>query len=74
MRKYFLKMHKHTAEHAFKEWKSQTNFHSMSAVDQFSMLDTNDEIEQLSHANESLRLKVDRVKAQLSKQEEIDAE
>lgn len=46
----------------------------MSAVDQFSMLDTNDEIEQLSHANESLRLKVDRVKAQLSKQEEIDAE
>lgn len=55
-------------------WQSQTTFHSMSAVDQFSMLDTNEEIEQISQANESLRVKVDHMKDQLRKQTEKDDE
>jgi len=61
MRKYVERWLRGTAERAFKEWKSQTDFLSISSVERFAIKETTDEIDVLKLANEGLRIKVERV-------------
>ena len=77
MRRYFLKMHKQTTEHAFTVWKAcftkwqEANpYQSLSTAEQFSVKDTNDELERLEHTNDVLRSKFDRVQSQIQKQKD----
>ena len=77
MRRYFLKMHKQTTEHAFTVWKDcftkwqEANpYQSLSTAEQFSVKDTNDELERLEHTHEVLRSKIDRVNTQIQKQKD----
>ena len=69
MRRYIDRMLRGTAEHAFKEWKSQTEFLSISKAEAFAIQESNEEIDVIQQANEGLRVKVERVKVQLEQQE-----
>lgn len=68
MRRYLDQMLRGTAEHAFKVWKSQTEFLSMSKADAFAVKESNDEIDVLKLANEGLRIKVERTRLMLDKE------